>query len=406
MGTVTRAVGIAALLVGSARPAAADPVADWIDRVVAIAYRADALPTAMTRNVALVAIAMFDALNAITPRYTPYRAQLAAPPGASPDAAAAAAAHYLLIRLYPAEAAQLDAAFQAALAAIPESAHKADGIVLGERVAARLLDERSGDGSAAPNTYRPVTTAGSYVPTVFPLQPAWGSVKPFGLKAGDQFRPGPPYSLTSVQWASDYNEVKRLGAMTGSQRTPEQTAIARFWEFGGPGTYMPVARAVVAAKRLGMLESARIYALVALTAADALIAVIDAKYTYNFWRPVTAIRNGDRDGNDATERDPAWEPLIATPMHPEYPCAHCVTQTAVATVLAAVFGDTVPTLTLSSPTAPGVTRSFTRLSDYAAEVTNARIYDGVHYRTSGNVGAAMGRQIGVYLAENLLTPLR
>ncbi len=382
MGTVTRAVGIAALLVGSARPAAADPVADWIDRVVAIAYRADALPTAMTRNVALVAIAMFDALNAITPRYTPYRAQPATPPGASPDAAAVATAHYLLIRLYPAEAAQLDAAFQAALAAIPESAHKADGIVLGERVAARLLDERSGDGSTAPNTYRPVTTAGTYVPTVFPLQPAWGSVKPFGLKAGNQFRPGPPYSLTSVQWASDYNEVKRLGAMTGSQRTPEQTAIARFWEFGGPGTYMPVARAVV------------------------LIAVIDAKYTYNFWRPVTAIRNGDRDGNDATERDPAWEPLIATPMHPEYPCAHCVTQTAVATVLAAVFGDTVPTFTLSSPTAPGVTRSFTRLSDYAAEVTNARIYDGVHYRTSGNVGAAMGRQIGVYLAENLLTPLR
>ena len=181
MGTVTRAVGIAALLVGSARPAAADPVAEWIDRAVAIAYRADALATARTRNVALVAIAMFDALNAITPRYTPYRAQPAAPPGASPDAAAAAAAHYLLIRLYPAEAAQLDAAFQAALAAIPESAHKADGIVLGERVAARLLDERSGDGSAAPNTYRPVTTAGTYVPAVFPLQPAWGSVKPFGL---------------------------------------------------------------------------------------------------------------------------------------------------------------------------------------------------------------------------------
>ena len=405
MGTITRAIGIAAVLVGSARAAAADVVTDWIDRAVAVVYRSDAPTPLRTRNVALVAIAMFDALNAITPRYTPYRAQPATPAGASPDAAAAAAAHYLLIRLYPAEAARLDAAFQGELAAMPESAHKADGIVVGERAAARLLEERSGDGSAAPNTYRPVTTAGSYVPTTFPLEPAWGSVKPFALQAGNQFRPGPPYALGSAQWATDYNEVKRLGALTGSQRTPEQTTIARFWEFGGPGTYMPVARGVVMAKRLGQLESARIYALAAMTGADALIAVFDAKYTYGFWRPVTAIRNGDRDGNDATERDSTWEPFIATPMHPEYPCAHCITQSSVATVLAAVVGDTVP-FTLSSPSAPGVTRSFSRLSDYAAEVVNARVYDGVHYRTSGNVGAAMGRQIGAYIAGNLLTPLR
>ena len=348
---------------------------------------------------------MFDALNTITPRYTAYRVQQAAPAGTSPDAAAAAAAHYLLIHLYPAEAAQLDSAFQAELAAIPENAHKADGIALGERVAAGLLDERKEDGMAVANTYRPVTTAGAYVPTGLPILSTLSAAKPFALKTCDQFRPAAPYALGSAQWASDYNEVKRLGAATGSQRTAEQTTIARFWEFGGPGTYMPVARAVVAAKHVGMVESARIFALTAVAAADALIAVMDAKYTYNFWRPVTAIRNGDRDGNDATERDAVWEPFIVTPMHPEYPCAHCTIQAAVASVVAAVVGDTV-SFALTSPTAPGVSRSFSRLSDYAAEVVNARVYDGVHYRTSGTVGNALGRQVGTYIGANFLTPLR
>ena len=399
------AVVIAAFLLGPNTPPAPppNPVTDWIDRAVATGLRTGVANGMSQRNVALVAIAMFDALNAITPRYTAYRAEPPAPQGPSPDAAAAAAAHYMLVRLYPADAAPLYSSFQAALGAIPESANKTDGVTLGEQVAARLLEQRNGDGSAAPNPYRPVTTAGTYVPTTLPILTVWSSVKPFGLKAGNQFRSSPPYSLTSEQWARDYNEVKRLGGQTGSERTPEQTTIARFWEFGGPGTYMPVARAVVTEKHLGMLECARIYALVAITAADALVAVMDAKYTYNFWRPVTAIRNGDQDGNAATDRDSTWEPFIVTPLHPEYPCAHCATQAAVASVLGAVVGDTV-WFTLTSPTAPGVTRSFSRLSDYAAEVINARVYDGVHYRTSGNVGAALGRQVGSYIAANLLTP--
>jgi hypothetical protein len=305
-----------------------------------------------------------------------------------------------------AQAKELDAALQTSLAAVPEGPPKAQGIQLGEQVAAVILDERKADGADAPNTYRPFTAAGTYVPTVFPWAPSWGAVKPFALKTGSQFRPAAPYALTSAHWAKDYKEVKRMGAKTGSERSAEQTEIARFWEFIGPGTYNPVARQLSAAKHLEVMENARLFALVSMAGADALIAVLDAKYTYNFWRPVTAIRNGDLDGNDATDREPAWEPFIATPMHPEYPCAHCITQAAVASVLEAFFGDAVPTFTLTSPTAPGVTRSFGRLSDYVAEVINARVYDGVHYRTSGEVGAAMGRQIGAYTAQNYLKPVR
>ena len=379
-----------------------DVVDEWIDRAVASGYRAGGPPPLAGRNVAMVAVAMFEALNAVTPRFQPYRTQPAPRPGASAEAAAGAAAHWLLVRLYPQQAQDLDAVYQAELARLPEAA-RASGVELGERTAAALYEERQRDGSDAPVTYRPFTTAGSYVPTMLPAGSTWGAVRPFVLERGNQFRPAAPYALSSAQWAADYNEVRKLGAKAGSTRTAEQTEIARFWEYVGPGTYIPVARHVAAAKNLGPLEKARAYALAAMAGADALVAVFDAKYTYGFWRPVTAIRNGDQDGNDATERDAAWEPFISTPLHPEYPCAHCISQTAVATVLSALYGDSVP-FALTSPTAPGVTRKYAKLSDYAAEVLNARVYDGVHYRTSGEVGAAMGRQIGVYIAEHALKP--
>src|SRR6185503_2705667 len=253
-------------------------------------------------------------------------------------------------------------------------------------------------------TYRPFTAAGKYVPTVLPAASRWGAVKPFALKAGDQFRPPAPYALSSAEWAKDYNEIKRMGAKTGSARSAEQSDIARFWELTGPACYDPMVRQLSTAKRLDPLQSARLYALVSMAAADALIAVFDAKYTYNFWRPVTAIRNGDLSGNDAIERDAAWEPFIPTPMHPEYPCAHCISQAAVAGVLEHFFGDAIPPVKLTSTTAPGVTRTYTKLSDYVTEVINARIYDGVHYRASGEVGADMGRKIAGYTVRTHLLP--
>ena len=389
-------------LCGSAR---ADVVTDWNETAVAAGYAARLSPDWQSRNLAIMHLAMFEALDSIEPRYSPYRARLRAEPGASPDAAAAAAAHFALVRLFPGQAKELDAALQASLAGVGDKPARESGIRLGERAAAAMLAERANDGSAAPNTYRPFTIPGKYVPTAATSSSTWGRVQPFGLQSAEQFRPPAPYSLKSVQWARDYNEIKALGAKTGSTRTAEQTEIARFWELTGPATTFPVTRQVSAAMHLDTLDDARLFALTAMATADAAIAVFDAKYAFEFWRPVTAIRNGDMDGNDATERDAGWEPFIATPMHPEYPCAHCIFQGSSTAVLRALYGDTVPRFTLTSVTAPGVSRSFDRLSDLVADVINGRVYEGVHYRTSGEAGAEMGRRIGEYTVRNYLRPL-
>jgi hypothetical protein len=386
--------------------ARADVVTDWNEKAVAAGYAARQSPPVHGRIIAMVHLAMFEAVNSIEPRYTPYRARLSAEPRASREAAVATAAHYLLVRLYPDQAKELDITLQASLATVIDATAKTNGIRLGEQAGAAMLAERTKDGVGVPDTYRPFTTPGQYVPTVLPLASSWGAVRPFALKSGSQFRPAVPYSLTSPEWATDYNEVRRMGASVGSARSAEQTEIARFWEMTGAAAYNPVVRQLSVAKRFDVIENARLFALVAMATADAYIAVFDAKYTYNFWRPVTAIRNGDRQDNGAIERDAAWESFIPTPMHPEYPCAHCISAQAAATVLETYFGDAIPTVGLTSTTAPGVTRSYIKLSEYVAEVINARVYDGVHYRASGEVGAAMGRKIGQYTVENYLKPIR
>ena len=386
--------------------ARADMVTDWNDKVVTAGVKASQAPFVHTRSAAIVHVAMFDAVNSIDRRYTPYRAQSPAAAGTSREAAAAAAAHFALVRLYPDQAKDFDSFYQTSLTTVPDGQPKSNGIQLGEAVAAEILALRAKDGANAPNSYRPYTVAGIYVPTALPVAASWGQVTPFALKEGSQFRPAAPISLQGNQWAKDFEEVKKMGGKTGSGRTGEQTDIARLWEFTGPGLHNPVARQLAATKKLDLLDNARLFALYAVAMADSYIAVFDAKYTYNFWRPVTAIRNGDIDGNDATEREPAWEPFIATPMHPEYPCAHCINSAAGAAVLEAFFGDAVPPFSLTSPTAPGVTRKFSRLSDYVSESVNARVYDGVHYRTSGEVGAAMGRKIAEYTVQNYLKPVR
>ena len=390
-----------------AAPLQANVVADWCDKASGAAYVMAGGPgTGGVRAVAMAHIAMFEAVNSIEPRYTPYRALLPAQRGWSQEAAASAAAHAVLTKLVT-DAAKLkeyDALHAAVLAKVPEGEAKTRAIELGQRAAAAIIAERADDGSQTVNDYRPTTAPGVYVPTQFPVAIGWFRVKPFGMTRGDQFRAPPPYALTSPEWARDYNEVKRLGGKV-SERTEEQTRIAKFWEFVGPGTYNPLGMHLVKAKNLDTLDSARVLAILSIAAFDAGLAVFDAKYAYNFWRPVTAIRNGDIDGNDATERDARWEPFIPTPMHPEYPCAHCTFQSSAAAALRKLFGDEIPVATLVSTTAPGVERKFTRLSDYVQEVINARIYDGVHYRTSGVVGAEMGRQVGEHAATNYLKPM-
>ena len=214
-----------------------------------------------------------------------------------------------------------------------------------------------------------------------------------------------PPALTSQVWSRDYNEIKAVGAKNSTTRTAAQTETARFWEANGPVIYYPVVRSVANMPGRDVTQNARLLALTAEAIDDALIAVFDAKYQYNFWRPITAIRNGDIDGNDATERDAGWLPLVDAPMHPEYPCAHCIVSGAVAGVLLAEIGaGPTPTLSTTSPTAPGVVHRWTSINEFVLEVANGRIYEGVHYRNSAEVGTAMGKKIGAWTAANALRP--
>jgi hypothetical protein len=385
----------------------ADVVTDWNVKAGEAVITARLGPPPAYRVMAIVHTAVYEAANAITKRYPASGLQLDAAPGASVAAAVAAANHATLAKLVPSQQATLDSAYQTALAMIADDSAKSAGIAVGEKAAAAILALCANDGAATGETYRPHTTAGVYVPTVIPAVPQWPQRKPWLLASPAQFRPGPPPPLTSEVWTRDYNEIKALGSKNSTRRTAEQTEIARFWEATLPPIYHGLVRAVATMPGREATQNARLFAAVTQSMDDALIAVLDAKYHYNFWRPITAIRNGDIDGNDATERDPSWTPFIDTPMHPEYPCAHCIVSATVGTVLQAEIGTSpVPTLTTTSYMAKDVARSWTTIDAFMQEVANARIYDGVHYRHSTEVGTAMGKQVGALAAAKYLRPLK
>jgi len=397
-------IALAALL--GAQTAAADVVTDWNVIAADMTVAASLPPPPANRTLAMVQTAAYEAVNAITKRYPFDRVTPNAASDASVAAAVAAANRAMLSRLLPSQQAAIDRAYASALAALADGPAKTAGTAAGEQAAAAVLAWRADDGAGASERYRPATTAGVYIPTTIPAAPQWGQRKPWVMTSSDQFRPGPPPALGSELWARDYNEIKAVGAKNSTTRTPAQTEIARFWEATAPTIYFPVVRSVAHAPGREVTQNARLLAVTAQAIDDALIAVWDSKYFYNFWRPVTAIRNGDIDGNDATERDAGWLPFIDTPMHPEYPCAHCIVSGAVGGVLAAEIGaGPTPTLSTISPTAAGVVRSWARIDDFLLEVANARIYDGVHYRNSTEVGTAMGKKIGAFAAANALRPL-
>jgi len=383
----------------------ADVVTDWSTTAGAIAAAGHLPAGGAYRVVAVVQTAVYEAVNTITQRYPSARVPLQAAPGAVVEAAVAAANRATLSALVPGQQATIDQAYQAAVALLPAGPATTAGMAVGEQAATAILAWCAADGVDRPDSYRPPTSPGGYVPTVLPDLAQWPGRTPWLLASVDQFRPGPPPSLTSAVWARDYNEVKALGAKQSAQRTAEQTAMARFWEVRGPTMYLPVVHSVATAPGRELTQNARLLAVAAQAMDDAVMAVADAKYHYNFWRPITAIRNGDKDDNDATEREATWVPFIDTPMHPEYPCAHCILSATVATVLhAEVGGGTLPTLRTTSLAAPGMERSWTTLEAFMQEVANARIYGGVHYRTSTDVGTAMGKQIGAWAAAKALRP--
>lgn len=388
------------VLLAAAVAASTPCLADVVSELNEFALKVAGPPPANTtvHTLAVLNLAMFDAANGIEKRYAPYRpAASPAPAGGNPEAAALAAGCAALAAMAPDQKGSVTTACDAMAARLPAGAFTEETRRFGESVATGLVAARADAGLNAPNRYRPFTTAGTYVPTPLPVGWEVATAKPLFMTSPSQFRPGPPPALTSDMYARDYNEVKTVGARTSASRTPEQTATAMF--FSPPGfTQLLESVADNASPSPTVSGRARYYALVYATLFDAGIAHFDAKYFYNFWRPITAIRNGDLDGNAATEPDFGWNSLLDAPMHPEYPCAHCNTSAAFGTVVLGLVppGQRVIVRSRSSPR-----REYATAADLAADAINARVYSGIHFRNSAEVGAALGKRIGEYMLTQL-----
>ncbi len=370
--------------------ARADIVTDWNATAGQLIHDARLGTPPATRAMALVQTAVHDAVSAAGARPANE---------ASVDAAVAAANRVTLAKLLPAQEAVITAAYEAALARLADGPARTAGVTLGEKAANDVLARRLQDGAATPERYRPHAAPGAYVPTSGVAAWSWTQRKPWTLTSPAQFRPAPPPALNSVAWARDFEEVRVYGAKASTKRSPEQAEIARFWDYSLPPIYHGVLRSVATQPGRTVLQNARLFATASQAMDDGLIAVMDAKYHYNFWRPITAIRNGDRDGHDGTTLEAGWVPMIDTPLHPEYPSAHSVLAGAMATLLQADGGVRgVPYISTTSPTAGGATHRWKNLDDFTREVAESRVWGGIHYRTSIDVGLAMGRKIGAQAA--------
>lgn len=383
-------------------PVRADVITDWDAKATS-----SGSPAALgEREAAIVDLAMFDAVNSVLRQYPGYVTREDGFEHASAEVAAATAAATALAKLHPEKAADFTAALDQYLMGLTgDPAALTSGRQLGERVGQKVFESRAHDGATGSDPYRPLTKPGIYIPTATMVCSSWPKLKPMVLAHPDQFRPGPPVSLSSKEWATDYNEIKALGARDSTRRTVLETETARFWLMTGPPAYHPIAWQIIAARHLKLLDSAHFMAMYSAALTDAYIAVFDAKYHYNFWRPVTAIRNGDIDGNPDTLIDATWQPLDNTPMHPEYPCAHCIQSAAAAAVIESTGGlGDLHEIALTSSTAPGVTHRWTSLESFMLEVSNARVWAGFHYRSSTRVGATMGQQVGSYVVAHFDHP--
>lgn len=383
-------------------------------------------PPIVTRHLAMVHLAMFDAANAVDGRFTPYLEDLPQDREASTIAAIASAAHHVATRLYTDrdEVPVFDATLAASLALVPEGEAKARGIALGTLVAQRILATRVNDGSAAIPSYSPTNEAGRWNRTepdfTPPELPHWGKVLPFALDDVVPFRVPAPPALDSPEYAAAVDEVMRLGRLDSDERTEEQTEIALFWA-DGPGTATPPGHwNRIAAQQLmqrdgDLVESARTLALLNLAMADSAIAAWDSKYHHDFWRPLHAIRRGDRDGNDATVQDTEWAPLLRTPAHPSYVSGHSTFSAAAATVLTTLLGDSMPFSSTTDPQsgltqrplAPEliVTREFSSFWQAADEASMSRIYGGIHFAFDSLAGTSLGKAVGEAIVGSWLTPV-
>lgn len=389
---------------------AADAIDDWNARAIAAMIAANRTQAVGFVEMTIVQTAVYDAINAIDGgRFTPYASRPRANPAASMDAAAAQAAHDVLVFLYPAQAASLDAALATSLTLIVDGTSKIDGVAAGASAAAAMIARRTNDGRDAPIGYTPGTGPGVWQPTppaFLAAQTPWlAFVVPFTMRAPSQFRPGPPPSLTSQRWADAFNEIKLRGALVGSNRTADETIQARFWTDNAPTQYNRYLRRLAAEQHLSQADRARLYAEINMAAADGGIACFDAKYTYGFWRPVTSIPAADTDDNPGTVPDPAWQSAVVTPNHPEYPSGHACISGAIAVTLASFFGTDHVTSTIES-LVTNTSFESARFKDVYRYVHEARILGGLHYRFSMNTGRRIGRDVSKQLTHHYFKPAR
>jgi hypothetical protein len=390
-----------------------DEVIQWNKTLLTIVRTPGAQPATVhpTHSFAIMHAAVYDAVNAIDATHKPYLVRVEhVSPHASHEAAAVAAAHETLITLYPTFQTTLDQQYDQSLAQIPDGADKTIGIDVGRAVALAILALRSDDGSAAaPIPYVFGNDAGNYrsTPPNFPKQPAfthWSRVTPFALERANQFRPGAPPALASTEYTAVFNEVKSLGIVNSIAATTDQALIGRFWNGAIQNYWNEITQTAVHAHHLTTAQSARVFALLNLTLADEVIAFYDAKYTYNLWRPVTAIRAAATDGNPETAADPDWLPQAGkTAADPSYPGAHAVISAGGAYVLRTLFGNKPFHLSVTSEVLPGVVRSFDSFANAKEEASLSRIYAGQHFRSDENAGERLGSAVADFVVDNFLT---
>ncbi len=408
--TLKRHLLVIAALLLSPTIATADAVVDW-NRIM-LTTVAGQNPFAQARFAAITQLAVFEAVNACTRRYEPYLGTVSAPWGASAEAAAIAAAHGVLRSYFPAATPNLDAARMQSLAAIPDGQSKSDGIAAGEAAAAAMILARVNDGATAPETFLPATTdPGIWQPTPPAFGPGillhWRNLMLFGLTSSDQFRSDPPPSLTSRLYAKDYREVMAVGSVDSGMRPQDRTDVARFFAAASAAyAWNAAVQQVSAAAGWSLARTARAFALLNMAISDGLVVSMETKYHYLFWRPVTAIRAGDFDGNPQTDPDGAWTPLITTPSFPSYPSAHASASYAARRVAELLFSGKSWGFTLTHPAVPGVTLEYASFRELTDDIDDARVYGGIHFRFDQEAGARQGRQVGRYIYTHHLRPVR
>jgi hypothetical protein len=399
---------LAALLMLDTESARADAVTHW-NEIMQTTVEKNPDPFVQVRSATITQLAVFQAVNSILCEYEPYGEPISAPEGASPDAAAIAAAHRALSVLHADSASTLDSLRAASLAEIPEGPARDQGIRVGESAADAILAARASDGSDTQVSYTPGTQPGEWQPTPPDFAPAFrpgmGRVKPFAIRHGAQFRLGPPPPLHSARYARDYNEVKRLGDVSSTDRPADRADVARFYEVtDGIPLYNPAARQVSEAQGKTLSQNARIFALLNMAIFDAALAVFDTKYFYNFWRPVTAIQSGNLDGNRKTERNPNWQPLAYTPPFPGYPSGHAGFGAAARRVLEHLLGEGGHSITLTNAAAPHIVLHYSSWKEITDDVDDGRIFGGVHFRFDQETAARQGRRVGTYILRHELQP--